>query len=156
VRSRLSQAILDNLAMAWSRLDRARPPRDTEVPSLLSALDEWVRWAVRVDDELAAAVGSSYATRRSERRGGLPIAGLRHVQHLTQELGHPIDALVTVSAGSPAIFYDVTWALYEALPRSEIPTGGEDAYRRHLAGQPARMPASDVTTFLLSVAVEDD
>jgi len=156
VRSQLSQAILDSLAMAWSRLDRARPPRTTGVPGLLSALDEWVRWAMRVDDELTEGVGASYATRRAEQPGGAPLAGLRHVHHLTQDMGHPIEALVTVSAGSPAIFYDVAWRAFEDLPRPSVVTGGEAAYRQHLAGRPARMPAASVTTFLLSIAVEDD
>lgn len=156
MRSQLSQAILDSLAMAWSRLDRARPARTTGVPGLLSALDEWVRWAVRVDDELTEAVGGSYATRRAEQPGGAPLSGLRHVHHLTQDLGHPIEALVTVSAGSPPIFFDVTWRPFEELPPASVVIDGEAAYRQHLASRPARMPASNVTTFLLSIAVEED
>lgn len=154
MRSQLSQAVLDNLAVAWSRLDRARPRQRAEVPALLFALDEWLRWAMRVDDELAGALGAGYAARRAEHAGGRPIPGLRHAHDLTERLGHPIDALVTVSAGSPAVFFDVTWRPYEDLPRAEDATVGEEAYRLHLASLPARGPASGVTTFLLSAAVE--
>src|SRR5439155_26713894 len=132
------------------------PPHATGVAGLLSALDEWVRWAVRVDDELTEAVGDSYPRRRAEQPGGPALPGLRHVHHLRQDLGHPIESLVTVSAGSPAIFYDVAWRPFEELPPASIVTDGEAAYRRHLSGRPARMPASNVTTFLLSIAVEDD
>jgi hypothetical protein len=155
VRSQLSQAILDNLAVAWSRLDRARPRQRSEVPGLLFALDEWLRWAVRVDAELAGALGGAYAQRRAEPGGGRPLPGLRHVYDLTERLGHPIDALVTVSAGSPAVFFDVRWRPYEDMPQVGDGDGGEHAYRMHLASLPARATASDVTTFLLSAAVED-
>ncbi|HXM58591.1 MAG TPA: hypothetical protein VOB72_24535 [Candidatus Dormibacteraeota bacterium] len=156
MRSQLSQAVLDNLAVAWSRLDRARPRREADVPDLLCALDEWVRWAVRVDDELTGALGAPYAARRAEQPRAHALGGLRHAYDLTGRLGHPIDSLVTVSAGSPAIFYDVTWRPPEELPDAEGPADVVEAYRLHLASRPARVPASGVTTFLLSAAVTDD
>jgi hypothetical protein len=153
VRSRLSQALLDNLATAWSRLDDARPLDPADVPTLLFALDEWVRWAVRIDLELLAALGDEYATSRVTRPGGLPLPALHLAADLTERTGHPIGALVTVSAGSPAVFYDAVWRRYEELPASELETERADAYRLHLAGQAARRPASEVTTFLLGAAV---
>ena len=155
VRSRLSQALLDNLAIAWSSLDRARPRQEADVPGLLFALEEWVRWAMRVDDELTSALGAGYVVARAHQPGGRPIAGLRHAHDLVERRGHPIDTLVTVSAGSPALFYDVTWRRYEELPAPGSEVDGEEAYRLHLARQPARMPASHVTTFLLTAAVAD-
>ena len=153
VRGRLSQALLDNLATAWSRLDHARPLDPAGVPTLLGALDEWVRWAVRIDVELLAAFGDEYATSRATRPGGLPLPGLHLAADLTERTGQAIDALVTVSAGSPVVSYDAVWRRYEELPSSELDTEGVEAYRRHLAGQAARRPASDVTTFLLGAAV---
>jgi hypothetical protein len=153
VRSRLSQGLLDNLVSAWSRLDRARPREQAEVPALLAALDEWVRWAVRVDGELLSTFGAPYAESRETRPGGRPLPGLHLAADLTGR--HAIEALVTVSAGDAALFYDVIWRRYEELPPSERPGGGTEAYRRHLAGQAARRPASDVTTFLLGAAVAD-
>lgn len=156
MRSRLSQALLDNLAIAWSSLDRARPRQEADVPRLLFALEEWVRWAMRVDGELEGALGSGYVEARCRRPGGRAIGGLRHAHDLVELYGHPIDALVTVSAGSPAIFYDVTWRRYEELPAPVCVVSGENAYRAHLARQPARMPASAVTTFLLNASVADD
>lgn len=156
VRSRLSQALLDNLAIAWSSLDRARPHQETGVPRLLFALEEWVRWAMRVDDELESALGAGYVEARCRQPGGPPIAGVRHAHELVERFGHPIDMLVTVSAGSPAVFYDVTWRRFEELPAPGAAVQGEDAYRVHLARQPARMPASAVTTFLLNAAVDYD
>lgn len=150
----LSQALLDNLAIAWSRLDRARPREPSGVPSLLLALDEWMRWAVRMDDELAAAVGAAYVDARPLEPGGLAIDGLRAAFDLVERLGHPIDALVTVSAGEPAVFFDATWKSWDELPRADRVPGAaaEGAYRRHLAGQHARGAASEVTTFLLTAA----
>jgi hypothetical protein len=156
VRCRLSQALLDNLAIAWSSLDRARPRHESDVPRLLFVLEEWVRWAVRVDDELAAALGIGYVTARGTHAGGPPIAGVRHAHDLVALHGHAMDALVTVSAGEPALFYDVTWRRYEELPARGTEVDGEEAYRAHLATQPARMPASAVTTFLLTAAVAYD
>jgi hypothetical protein len=148
--------MLDNLATAWSRLDRARPRDPAEVPALLGALDEWVRWAVRIDGELLGALGDGYASRRGTRAGGQPLPGLHLAAELTGRTGHPIEALVTVSAGSPAVFYDVIWRRYEELPPSELEADGAEAYRLHLAGHAARRPASDVTTFLLTAAVAED
>jgi hypothetical protein len=153
VRSRLSQGVLDNLVSAWSRLDRARPRDEAEVPELLGALDEWVRWAVRIDAELLCAFGESYAESREVRPGARPLPGLHLAADLTGR--HAIEALVTVSAGSPALFYDVIWRRHEELPACEHQGEGIEAYRRHLAGQAARRPASDVTTFLLGAAVAD-
>jgi hypothetical protein len=156
VRSRLSQALLDNLAMAWSRLDRARPQRQEEVPSLLVALDEWMHWAVRIDEELTGALGAAYMSARCERPGGRPIPGLRHAFALARRQGRPLESLVIVTPGSPAVFYDVLWKRYEELPEPEPDPEGEQAYRLHLAAQPARTPASEVTTFLLTTSVEAD
>ena len=156
VRSRLSQAMLDNLAVAWSRLDRARPRDEADVPLLLFALDEWMRWAVRIDNELAGALGSRYLVERDGRPGGRPIPGLRHAFELTDRHGHPIQDLVTISAGSPALFYDVMWRRYEELPAPSETPEGEQAYRRHLARQTARTAASEMTTFLLTTAVLED
>lgn len=153
MRSRLSQGLLDNLVSAWSRLDRARPREQSEVPALLGALDEWVRWAVRIDGELLATLGQSYAESRCARPGGRPLPGIHLAADLTGR--HAITALVTVSAGWPALFYDVTWRRYEELPASPPEVEGREAYQRHLAGQAARRPASDVTTFLLGAAVAD-
>jgi hypothetical protein len=153
VRSRLSQALLDNLAMAWSQLDRARPRHHEEVPGLLRALDEWMRWAMRVDDELLGALGAAYATTREVHPGGLPIPGVRHAYDLTERQGHSLDMLVTVTAGSPAILYEVVWRRYEELPLPDGDTEGGEAYRLHLASQPARTSAAQVTTFLLSSSV---
>jgi hypothetical protein len=147
--------MLDNLATAWSRLDRARPRDPAEVPALLGALDEWVRWAVRIDGELLGALGERYALSRGTRPGGRPLPGLHLAAELTCRPGHAIEALVTVSAGSPALFYDVIWRRYEELPASELQDDGVEAYRLHLAGQAARRPASEVTTFLLTAAVAD-
>jgi hypothetical protein len=152
VRIRLSQALLDNLAIAWSRLDRARPREVSGVPTLLFALDEWMRWAVRMDDELTSALGASYVESRCRRRGGPAIRGLRHPFTLKEQLGHPLDALVTISAGSPAVFYDLTWKPYVELPPAAGDPEAEQAYRQHLDGQPARVAASEVTTFLLTIA----
>lgn len=154
MRSRLSQGLLDNLATAWSRLDRARPRERVHVPLLLGALDEWVQWAVRIDGELLSALGARYAEQRGTRPGGQPLPGIHLAADLTCR--HAIDALVTVSAGSPAVFYDVIWRRYEELPAPELAAEGSEAYRRHLAGQAARRPASDVTTFLLTAAVAED
>jgi hypothetical protein len=148
--------MLDNLATAWSRLDRARPRDQAEVPALLGALDEWVKWAVRIDGELLGALGERYASSRGTRPGGLPLPGIHLAAELTGRTGQAIDALVTVSAGSPALFYDVIWRRYEELPASEPETERVEAYRLHLAGMPARRPASEVTTFLLTAAVTDD
>jgi hypothetical protein len=156
VRSRLSQALLDNLAVAWSQFDRARPRHPDEVPSLLLALNEWMRWAVRIDDELLGALGHDYVTSRETHPGGRAIPGLRHAFHLTERQGHPIDLLVTISPGTPALFYDVVWRRYEDLPAPEGDGDGAQAYRLHLASQPARTPASDVTTFLLSTSVASE
>jgi hypothetical protein len=156
VRSRLSQALLDNLAIAWSRFDRARPRHPDEVPGLLLALDEWMRWAVRIDDELLGALGAGYATSRETHPGGRSIPGLRHAFHLTEQEGHSLDLLVTVTPGSPALFYDVVWRTYEELPAPDGDPEGAQAYRQHLASLPARTPASDVTTFLLSTSVAGD
>lgn len=153
MRSRLSQALLDNLATAWSRLDHARPLDPAEVPTLLAALDEWVRWAVRVDVELLAAGGAEYAASRATRPGGRPLPGVHLAADLTAGTEHAIDALVTVSAGSPAVFYDAIWRRYEELPAPWLETERAEAYRLHLAGQAARRPASKVTTFLLGAAV---
>jgi len=153
VRGRLSQALLDNLATAWSRLDHARPLDPAGVPTLLGALDEWVRWAVRIDVELFATLGDEYATSRTTRPGGLPLPGLHLAAELTERTGHAIDALVTVTAGSPAVFYDAVWRRYEELPAPELETERAQAYRLHMAGQAARRPASEVTTFLLGAAV---
>jgi hypothetical protein len=148
--------MLDNLAMAWSQLDRARPPREAGVPALLHALDEWVRWAVRVDDGLLVAVGGRYAAARTELEGGRTIPAIRHAFDLTDRHGHPIEALVTVSAGSPTIFFDVWWRPYEELPPPAAEEPAADSFRRHLAGQAARVRASELTTFLLTAAVDDD
>jgi hypothetical protein len=153
VRGHLSQALLDNLAIAWSRLDDARPREPADVPTLLIALDEWVRWAVRIDVELLAALGDEYATSRAARPGGRPLPGLHLAAALSERTGHAIDTLVTVSAGSPAVFYDAVWRRYEELPAAEPGTERVEAYRLHLAGQAARRPASAVTTFLLRAAV---
>jgi hypothetical protein len=151
----LSQSLLDSLAIAWSRLDRARPRDRGGVPGLLLALDEWLRWAVRVDGELEAAMGWAYLAARPQREGGAVMAGLRAAHHLVEQQGHPIDDLVTISAGSPALFYDATWKPWDDLPALRTEAGdAEDAYRRHLGGQPARGPASRVTTFLLTAARE--
>jgi hypothetical protein len=156
VRGRLSQALLDNLAMAWSRFDRARPREEEDVPTLLLALEEWMRWALRIDEELHDALGLPYASRREVHPGGQSISGLRHAFDLTWRRGHPLDALVTVSPGSPALFYDVVWRSYEELPAPDGEADGALAYREHLASQPARTPASAVTTFLLTAAVAED
>jgi hypothetical protein len=147
--------MLDNLVVAWSQLDRARPPQESGVPKLLHALDEWLRWAVRIDDELLAVVGRHYAAARCEREGGRTILAHRHAFTLTDRHGHPMEALVTVSAGSPTIFYDVRWRPYEELPAPGADAPTAEAYRRHLASQPARTRASELTTFLLGAAVED-
>jgi len=153
VRGRVSQALLDNLATAWSRLDQARPLDPADVSALMAALDEWVRWAVRIDRELLAVLGSEFAAGRRSLPGGQPLPGLHLAADLVARTGHPIDALVTVSAGAPALFYDVVWKRYEELPSSELRAEGVEAYRLHLAGQAARRPASEVTTFLLGAAV---
>ena len=152
----LPQALLDNLAIAWSRLDRARPRDHAGVPSLLLALDEWLRWALRVDEELASALGPAYLAARPQRPGGQVIDGLRAAHDLVERRGHPLDDLVTVSAGSPALFYDATWKPWEDLPPGSAAAAAdaERAYREHLAGQHARRPASQVTTFLLTAARE--
>jgi hypothetical protein len=124
------------------------------VPDLLTALDDWVRWAIRIDDELLGAIGPSYAARRCELPGGRPLAGIRHARSLTSR-GHSIDALVVVTAGEPAVFYDVIWRRPEELPADEAGGADLEAYRLHVASQPARTPASEVTTFLLNAAVAD-
>lgn len=152
MRSQLSQGLLDSLATAWSRLDRARPRDPAEVPGLLTALDDWVRWAIRIDDELLGVIGPPYAARRSELPGGRPLAGIRLARSLTSR-GHSIDALVFVSAGTPAVFYDVIWRRPEELPADAADSADLEEYRVHLASQPARTPASEVTTFLLNAAV---
>jgi hypothetical protein len=153
VRSRLSQALLDNLATAWSRLDHARPRDPAEVPVLLGALNEWVEWAVRLDGELLSVLGEPYAESRATRPGGRPLPGLHLAADLTGR--HTIDALVTVRAGGSALLYDVVWRQYEELPASGLAAEGSQAYRLHLAGQAARRLASEVTTFLLGAAVAD-
>ena len=154
VRSRVSQALLDNLAVAWSTLDRARPREETGVPALMEALDTWMRWAMRIDEELVDALGPDYTTARRERAGGRPIPGLRHAHELTERGGHPLGQLVTVSAGSPPLFYDAIWKRYEELPSPQDDPGAAQAYREHLASRPARRPAAEVTTFLLTWAVD--
>src|SRR5205085_1837296 len=125
--------LLDNLAAAWSHLDRARPRRQSEVPLLLLALEEWVRWALRVEDELDGLFGAAYPALRAERAGGPTLPGLRLIADLTERGGHPIAPLVVVTAGLPAIFYEVIWKAYADLPqRPEEPLGleREQAYRR--------------------------
>jgi hypothetical protein len=90
---------------------------------------------------------------RETATGGRPLPGL----HLAADLAgrHAIDALVTVSAGTPDVLYDVVWRRYEELPLADLTAEGGEAYRLHLAGQAARRPASDVTTFLLTAAAAE-
>jgi hypothetical protein len=105
-------------------------------------------WGVHIAHYLACAA----ASRRTARQAGIRV-GLHLAADLTGR--HAIEALVTVSAGSPALFYDVIWRRYEELPACEHQGEAARRYRRHLAGQAARRPASDVTTFLLGAAVAD-
>jgi len=109
---------------------------------------------MRIDEELVDALGPGYTAARCEHAGGLPIPGLRHAHELTERDGHPLGHLVTVNAGSPPLFFDAIWKRYEELPAPRNDPGAARAYREHLASRPARRPAAEVTTFLLTWAVD--
>jgi hypothetical protein len=154
-----SQNLLDELAGAWSRLDRARPVAVEDTPQLLRALADWIRWAIRVEDELEAALGLSYLARRAAVPGGGPLPGLRHVHGLMADDGRAVAELVTISAGSPPTYHDATWRPFDQLPEplgSPPALNEESAYRLHLEGTAARVPAADMTRFLLDTALDHD
>jgi hypothetical protein len=155
----LSQDLLDELAGAWSRLDRARPVAVEDTPQLLQALADWIRLAVRVEDELQTTLGLPYLASRAAVPGGAALPGLRHVHGLMANDGRAVVELVTVSAGSPPTYHDATWRPFDQLPE---PLGGppalseESAYRLHLEGTAARVLAADMTRFLLDTALDHD
>jgi hypothetical protein len=155
--SGLPQDLLDELASAWLRLDGAKPTAFEDVPHLLEALTEWMRWAIRVEDEVLGILAVSYLTHRAVAEGGAALPGLRHAHELVRGGGHSVDELVTVSAASPPTYLDVMWRQFDELPRpaEDAPApAGESAYRLHLEGLAARVPAADVTRFLLHTVLD--
>jgi hypothetical protein len=154
-----SQDLLDELAGAWSRLDRARPAAVEDSPLLLQALADWIRWAVLVEDELQANRGLSYLARRAAVPGGGALPGLRHVHGLMADDGRAVAELVIIGHGSPPTYHDAKWRPFDQLPEA---LGGppalseEAAYRLHLEGMAARVVAADMTRFLLDTALDRD
>jgi hypothetical protein len=155
--SGLSQGLLDELASAWLRLDQARPTTVGDVPRLLQALTDWMRWAIRIEDELLYGMEVSYLTHRAATAGSAALPGLRHAHELVEQGGSSLEELVTISAGSPPHYLDAIWRGFDELPRpvENAPApSGESAYRLHLEGVAARVPAAHMTRFLLHTALD--
>lgn len=148
----ITQETLDDFVTAWSRLDRARPQTRTEVPTAVEALADWLRHAIELDELLVAILGLAYEQARSDRAEGQALVGLRHIWTLLEE--HPLIELVMATPGRQALFWELYWSPFPALPRQQLDRRvpeQEEAFQRHLEGRAVRTPASDMTTFLLSL-----
>lgn len=157
MRSWLSQELLDGLARAWSRLDRARPVRQEDAHHVTDALAEWLERTVRFEDELRATMGGSYLVHSADSTVAGALPGLRLVHALMEGGGHRVSDFVTVSSGSPPTYHDALWLPWAHLPQIREAAGspaGEAAYRQHLAGLAARLSAAEVTRFLLDAALD--
>jgi len=144
------QNALDELAAAWSELDRCRPRHPTGVPHAYRVASRWASSALAVDGLLATALSGAYEGVRAEEDGGPQLVALRWAWALILA-GHRVPSLLAASDGPERLFWDLYWRPVEELPAA-TETGGRDEYVRHLASRPVRRPASATTAFLLSMA----
>jgi hypothetical protein len=147
----LPQAALDELAAAWSQLDRCRPARSSGVPAAHRVARRWARSALAVDGLLMSVLSGTYAGIRAEEDGGPQVAALRWVWLLV-EAGHGMSSVLSASAGPDRLFWELYWRPIEELRQAPAGVPGRDEYVLHLASRPVRQPASATTAFLLSVA----
>lgn len=146
------QKPLDDLAAAWSDLDRSRPHCETEVDRAIVVVHSWAMCALAVDSLLVAALRGAYASARAEEPGGPGLLALRWVWGLV-DAGHHLGSTLIASPGMEHLFWELYWPPAERLPAGVLPADGLDGYAQHLASQPVRTPASLTTSFLLTLAV---
>lgn len=137
------QEALDELASAWSRLDRSRPLLESGVGPAVRVVGDWVVRALTVD-ELLPAAGQDECLARA-------VAGLRRAWTLV-ESGCPLEALLDASTGHEHEFWELYWRPLDRLPSGGWTDEAREGYRGHLAGRPVRTPASWITQHLLLAA----
>jgi hypothetical protein len=151
----LPQSALDELAVAWSLLDRCRPQQRSGVPAAYRIARRWARSALAIDRLLDNTLSGAYLSLRAEEDGGPQLIALQWVWALL-ETGHRMSAALAATDGPERLFWELYWRPPEELPSDASRTNGSgsarDEYVRHLASQPLRRPASASTAFLLSMA----
>jgi len=140
------QDALDELAAAWSELDRCR----TGVPHAYRVVRRWASSALVVDGLLAAALSGAYEGVRVEEDGGPQLVAPRWAWALVLA-GHRMPGVLAASDAPEQLYRDLYWRAVEELPPA-TETGGRDEYVRHLASRPVRRPASATTAFRLTMA----
>jgi hypothetical protein len=146
------QKPLDDLAAAWSDLDRSRPRDTAEIGRAIAVVHAWVTAALAVDSLLVSALSGAYAVARAEEPGGPALLALRWVWGLV-DAGHQLGNTLVASPGMERLFWELYWPPPDRLPDGLLPVDGLDDYSLYLASQPVRTPAALTTSFLLSLAV---
>jgi hypothetical protein len=147
----VSQQVLDELASAWSRLDRARPREPAGVAPAMHVVYHWVTCALAVDGLLFTILSGVYAATRAEESCGPALLALRWVWEVVEGEAS-MDALLSPASGPEHSFWELYWRPLADLRLDLLPAEGRDHYGRHLAGRPVRTPASAITSFLLTTA----
>jgi hypothetical protein len=145
------------LRQAADRLEGARLDRDQD--NAIQALADWMNWAMPIDEQLNDTYKADYQSLRAADSSGRALPGVRHAWNLHKHQGHRIRSLVVISEGMAfpvrfdLPFFEIRWRQFDdlPLPPDEHRSPNQEAvYRDQLQGQPVRMLAPGMTTFLLT------